>query len=476
MYKINEPTKEIAAWHDRWKRNRDFIAGEEAVKKEGLKYLPKARYDDCAEEYKDHLQSTGFFPAAFKIAQGWTGLIYRKLPKRSIASKRVELLTHLITRDGRSLDEVSEWMTRETMITNFTISVTDHPSRSQFPENMSAADELRLGFRPYEALYVAESILEVTRGFIDEARVGLVHVRLLENDGKRVRQMLINASGHYEVRIHDQVEGGDFVETSVVVPTVNDQPLTELPVTVLNTEGSIVPTPSMLQHCVDLNLQHYVVEGKLAAALQMTSGPIAYITGFEPEVDQKSNKVVDPFTGQPTDKIEFPVAPGAVWAFKSKDTTVDWFTYDPKGQELVTNKLRDLKDALSAIGHSILAPEKPAPEAAETQLIRRAAENAMLADFTNKCSAQQQAVWQRYATWADPKNPALTFELNVDFLPQPMDSQTGTFLSSLVDKRQLSLQTFHEALDEGEVMPHGFSPQVEAERIAQEAADRPSTL
>lgn len=475
MYKINEPTKEIAAWHDRWKRNRDFVAGEQAVKAEKLLYLPKARIDDSSEEYEDHLQRTGFFPAAFKIAQGWSGLIFRKPPKRTIASKRVELLAGVVTRDNRSMLDVAQWLTRETMITNFTGSLTDHPARNEFPTNMSAAQELQLGYRPYEALYAAENILEVTRGIINPSTTGIVHVRLLENDSKRVRQLRINESGFYEVILHDKAEDG-FVETSRVVPTFNDQPLTEIPFSIINTDDSLVPTPALLQHCVDLNLQHYIAEGSLAAAIHLTSGPQITITGFEPEVDQKTGKPIDPFTGKPTDKISFPVAPGAVWAFKSQDTEVEWNTYDPKGQELTVGKLRDLKDALSAIGHSILAPEKPAPEATETQLIRRAAENAMLADFALKVSKQQEKIWQRFAAIADPANSALTFELNVDFLPMPMDAQRITALSTLVEKRQLSLQTFHEALEEGELMPYGFSPELEAERIAQEAVDRPPVL
>lgn len=475
MYKINEATTEIKAWHDRWKRNRDFVNGEEAVKACDTDYLPKARIEDSPEEYQDHKQRTGFFPAAMKIAQGWSGLIYRKSGKRSFSSRRAELLSDVMTRENRSMDDVSKFLTRETMITNFTIGLIDHPARSLFPENMSAAQELRLGYRPYAAIYVAENILEVTRGFINETTVGLTRVRVLEDGGDTVRELLINDAGVYEVRVHKK-EDGDFVLVEQVVPTIDGQQLSEMPVEVLNTDDSIVPTPSLLSHCVDLNLQHYVNEGALSSAIHLTSAPISTIIGFEAELDSKTGKPIDPFTGQPTDKINFPVAPGAVWAFKSKDVTVDWHTYDPKGQDLVTGKLRDLKDALSAIGHSILAPEKPAPEAAETQLIRRAAENAMLADFTLKISAQQQKLFRRFAFWADPKQPDMTFELNVDFLPQPMGADRITALSSLAEKRQLSLETMHEALSEGEIMPFGFEPAKEAERLAQEAVDRPSVI
>lgn len=468
---IDEPTFEIRAWRERWARNRAFVDGEAAVKAQGELYLPRARVDDSPAEYAAHKKRTGFFPAAFKIAQGWLGLIWRKPALLKTTSSRVALLARVVTKDARSLDDMAQWIVRETMITNFTGILSDHPPRGDFGSDMSAGDELRRGFRPYIARYTAENILEVTCGVIDEHRVGLVRVRVLEDNGERVRELTINDAGVYEVRLHDR-QDGTFRVTSTTVPTLDGKPLSEIPFDLINTDDSLVPTPSLLQHSVDLNLQHYVMEGCLAAAINLTTAPIAIITGFEPEVDPDSKKPV-PF--------EFDVTPGAIWAFgapKGDGATgvkVDWFTYDPKGQELVTNKLRDLKDALSAIGHSILAPEKPAPEAAETQLIRRAAENAMLAAFTDKVGKRIEAAFQRWARWADPRNPSLTYTLNLDFLPQPMPAQNITTFSTLVDKRQLSLRTFHEALGEGELMPRGFDPEEEADRIEAENIDRPPT-
>jgi hypothetical protein len=293
---------------------------------------------------------------------------------------------------------------------------------------------------------------------------------LLEENGSRVRELLINEAGFYEVRVHDRADGDAFVETSRTVPTKGGESLTEIPFDLINTDDSLIPTPSMIQHCVDLNLQHYVMEGCLAAAIHLTTAPIVNILGYEPEID-------------PATKDEIPlkvdVSPGAVWAFKqpkgneASGVTVEWFTYDPKGQELVTNKLRDLKDALSAIGHSILAPEKPAPEAAETQMIRRAAENAMLAAFTDKVGKRIQTAFQHWAQWADPRQPDLTYQLNLDFLPQPIPEKLIATFSTLVDKGQLSLRTLHETLAEGELMPRGFTPEQEVDRIEVENIDRP---
>ena len=47
---INQPTLEIAKWHNRWQRNRDFVDGEEAVKAKGELYLPKVTANDSDAE------------------------------------------------------------------------------------------------------------------------------------------------------------------------------------------------------------------------------------------------------------------------------------------------------------------------------------------------------------------------------------------------------------------------------------------
>lgn len=387
------------------------------------------------------------------------GLIFRKDPELTAGAK-TKLLAGLATRDGLTLDDLSAWFVRETMITNFTGALVDHPPRDSFPAEMSAADELRLGFRPYLVRYIAENILEVTRGFIG-MQIGIVRVRLLEDSGKQVRELLINEAGQYEVRVHRDNGNGGFQQAARYVPTQDGKPLSEIPFVLLNTEDSITPTPSLLENAVGLNQQHYVYEGVLSNAIHLTQAPRAVITGYQPAKDDNGNDIV----------IDWPIEPGAVWEFPDKDVKVDWHTYAPEGQELTINKMRDLKDALSAIGHSILAPEKPAPEAAETQLIRRAAENAMLADFTKRIASRLERTYAKWAKWVDGEE--LRYTLNLDFVPQPMAAQQATLLSNMVTAGQLSLRTLHEALKQGELMPLDFDPEVEAQRLAEEQIDLP---
>jgi hypothetical protein len=62
-----------------WSRARDVIAGEDAVKAAGRRYLPRL---DCQteEEYAAYRDRASFFNATSRTGEGFAGLIFRRLP------------------------------------------------------------------------------------------------------------------------------------------------------------------------------------------------------------------------------------------------------------------------------------------------------------------------------------------------------------------------------------------------------------
>lgn len=460
--KINQPTTAIEAAYGRWAKNRAFVDGEEAVKAQGRVYLPAANPDDTAPEYDAYIARTGFLPAASKIAQGLCGLIGRKRPQLGTLSARVELLTQLITPNGESLDDLAEWVVRETLITNFTGLLVDHPEREQF-SGLSAANEIELGYRPRVAGYCGETILELTPGLVNNARQ-LLRVRLLENDGSTVRELMLN-NGIYQVRMWKKVDN-DFQAGPTKTPTRNGAPLTEIPFVLVSTSDKLTPTPSILQHSVDLNLQHYRVEGLLTSVLYFLSAPIPVVTGLKAEKNADG-----------TDKpINLNVAVGNAWIFPEHDTKAEYLEFKGQGATVIENKLKNIKDELSTIGHSILAPEKPAPEAAETQMLRRAAENATLAGFTRTISRKLERVIRMFALWADPKAGDVTYSLNTDFLPQQMTAQEMTALMGMWQAGAITQSQLLHCLVDGEILSPALDIEAEIERTKMETIDRPAVI
>lgn len=461
---INQPTPEIAKWHARWKKNRAFVAGEDAVKAQGEQFLPKVRADDGPEHYKRHLMNTCFYPATSKIALGMQGLIDRKPAQFETDSARVLLLSQSITPRNHSLTELARQFVREKIITNYTGLLADHPSKDGFT-GLNAANADRKGYRPRVALYRGESILEVTEGPVG-LNHQLIHVRLLENEGKRVRQLLINDDGFYEQRVYEVDDSGQFDDNRYTssIPTIAGVPLTEIPFVLDTSEGGTCPTPSILESTVDLNLQHYRLSGALANMTWMTSGPMIKIVGFTRDKDDQGNEIDPMWDFGPNGIIEIK---------ESKDKVdVDWFTFDPANSSLITSQLDGLKTDLSTLGHSILAPEKAAPEAPETILLRRVAENATLAGFAAQASGSLEKVLTSWALWVDGSQ--VRFSLNNDFTPAGITpgqhkELRDDFLNGIIPHA-----VYLQALKDGEVYAATMDVEATVELARMEQVDRPT--
>ncbi|MBD8699286.1 DUF4055 domain-containing protein [Sphingomonas sp. CFBP 13714] len=467
--KINEPTSVIASAYPRWSRNRAFVDGEEAVKALATACLPKANPDDSLAEYQAFLDRTRFLPAASKIAQGLSGLIFRKSAQLNTKSVRVQVLAQLITPDLQSLDDLAEWVVRETLITNFTGLLVDHPAKELFKDvngksTLSAANEISKGYRPRIAGYCGETILEITPGIVNEARQ-IVYVRLLENEGKRVRELMLN-DGVYQVRVWKK-EGSAFLPGPITTPTRDNAPLNVIPFYLISTSDKLVPTPSMLQHAVDLNLQHYRIQGLLTSVLYFLSAPIPVVTGLKAAQDKDGKEI----------PIKLNVAPGAAWIFPEEGTEAKYLEFSGAGASVITDELRIVKDELSTLGHSIMTPEKPAPEAPETQMLRRAAENATLAGFTRTISRKLERTLKQFALWADPAAAAdLKYTLNTDFLPQQMTPQEMTALMAMWTAGAITHSQLLHSLVDGEILSSALDIEGEIERTKMETTDRPPVL
>ena len=76
---VNTIHPEYEAMIQAWTRARDVLAGEDAVKAAGERYLPRL---DCQtdEEYLGYLSRACFFNATARTSDGYVGLIFRRAP------------------------------------------------------------------------------------------------------------------------------------------------------------------------------------------------------------------------------------------------------------------------------------------------------------------------------------------------------------------------------------------------------------
>src|SRR3954451_16912177 len=62
-----------------WLRGRDVLAGEDAVKSAGERYLPRLD-SQSDEEFLAYRKRASFFNATARSAEGFVGLIFRRAP------------------------------------------------------------------------------------------------------------------------------------------------------------------------------------------------------------------------------------------------------------------------------------------------------------------------------------------------------------------------------------------------------------
>lgn len=434
----SKPHSSIACEHERWNTNADVIKGHYPVKKRGTKYLPKAFSEQDAKDYKSFKDHVSFYPAANRTLTGLLGLMFRRNPVLE-NDGQVEQLKEVITRDGKSINELAKAVCRDYLSTAYHGLLVDHPSGTA----TSAGEAIAQGIRPYVLQYPAHSILEVRRGIVGLQR-GVVYVRLLD-DEENVRVLeLVN--GIYTVTVITKV-GKTWVPQPAVVPRRNGQPLREIPFVLISEDDMIEPQPSIMDHVVQLNLDHYRTQGLLTSCHMFISTPMLFAKGIQQaEIDKVT------------------ISPGAIISIEDWEADMKWISPSGDGIPSLERQLERTEDKLAVVASRILARQKAVAEAAETEALRQGAENSVLASVANHVSAKITKALQLVADWTD--GSVVRYQLNTDYLPAKMDASEIKALFEVVQGGEMSSQSFFYALRDRGVHNETLTYEEEQKRIA----------
>lgn len=444
---IATPAPEIAAHHKRWTRNRTIIEGEDAVKAAGRVYLPKlpSQSDQEYEAYKD---SVDYFPAAMRTHESHVGLIFRKRPTLTGADGFENVIATISHR--HSLDQLARELVSETLITNFSGLLVDAPEQQP---GLSRAQAEAQNIRPFLSLYRAESILEVTQAVVAN-RFTLTRVRLLD-DPDTVRELRLD-DGVYTVVMHRQTDSG-WTADEPLTPMENGSPQTSIPFRIVSSQANCTcPPKAPMDDICRLNVAHYRANAMLNNVHRHVASPIRYVTGIDTANDQQG----------------YTVSPDAIWLFESAETEVGISEHSGNGAATLEARCVTLVDQMAAIGGRVIQTEKAAAEAAETLAIRRAAEGSIMAALASSVSEQLQEML-RIALSRLGATKEITYALNTDFMPIPIDAQTMTALRELVAGGFMPREVLFWVLKAGEIIPDSVTYEVYADQIAQDVADRP---
>lgn len=480
-----------------WLRARDVLAGEDAVKAGGEKYLPKLDAQ-TADDYRAYKARALFFNATARTAEGYLGLIFRREPTvkvpedgglgaaRGEARPRSGL--------GRALaDFLADADMQGTALTAYAKTVVGEVvgmGRAGTLVDWCDTGEQRA----YAVLYQAEQILNWRTERVNGRNV-LTLVVLRENvEGRRLKA---EGEDEFEVEAVEQIRVLKLVnedsgatpestrETRVLpqqyvvevwqprrewnwrgqrvkwelvesrVPVRHGRPLPGIPFVFHGPQHSLPDIAKLpLEAIIATNLDHYRLDADFKHGLHYTALPTAYVSGF----DKESPLRIGASTAWTTDVL------GATAGF-----------LEFKGQGLQTfERAQEHDERLMAIlGSRMLEAQKRVGETADAIELRQSGENSVLSTLALSVSDGLTQVLRWVAWWnsmeARPEDigeDRVLVRLNTDFSSKGMASNELTAIVGAWEAGAISRETMMDLLRRGEVLPAGRTNEEEARLAA----------
>jgi len=448
-----------------WQRSRDVVAGEDAVKDGGEKYLPKLSGQND-KEYTAYKARAAFFNATGRTVDGLTGLIFRNDPTYDVPTQ-IEAIADDITLTGISLKEFAQKLVEEAIVLGRGGILIDYPPTGGV--EMTEAERQALNLRPYLVLYKAEQVLDWQCGRINN-RWALTMVKLSESvdipdekdewKRKTVEQIRVlkivdstTDAGEPVKRVMVQLFRKKQSEAKGVTewlpegdpafPSADGAPLAEIPFVFV---GPVDSSPDVqkapIYDLVLTNLSHYRSSADYENGLHWTGVPTPVFIGDF--ITTKGEEVTTVKLG------------GSEGIHLVQDGDAKFLEFQGDGLEGGLGKALERKEQqMAVLGARILAPEKRQAEAAETASIHRAGENSALASLALSMSKSIVRALNFVALYLGIGDESIAYELNTDYLPTRLSAQELAALVKAWQDGGLSGPELFDALKSGEIVAQG---------------------
>lgn len=471
-----------------YKRQRDVIEGEDAIKAEGRKYLPaldgqlESRSMPANEKiavipYESYKNRAVFINATARTVEALSGAILRKEPKLEVPSQMDELL-NIVGREyetfeelvGTTVDEVIG-IGRYGQLVDMDEFGREDPYVCEYhAENITDWKLGNVGGRQKPVRIHLREDREIETGegetrIMDRYRILWLGFPLpdMDEEGNVIddfgvtEQDLQNGLFYYqevwdEVSKGDHSSGGkkDFVKTATIIPRPQGGGVfNEIPFTFFNSiTTKAKPTKPALSDVAVINVSLYVNSADLEHGLHFSALPQPWAAGFD-------------FNG--------PVSIGSttVWVTDQPNATAGYLEFSGQGLGAIRETMREKKKEMAALAAKILeeAPEAGGNEAAETLKIRHRGENSILARIAKSTSIGLTQTLKFLARFKRIDESNIKLRLNSDFGAGGISPQMLTAILAGVQAGQVSPETLFHNMQKGELHEEGLTFAQEQARI-----------
>lgn len=425
---------------------RCIYGGTKMVRDTATTLLPQHPSEE-EEDYQRRLARAVFYNATKRTVAGLVGMIFRKEPQwEDTPNARIAEESLNIDLMGHDIGVYARMIACDALLDGHTWIVVDMPRMNETPA--SAAEERAMGIRPYWVQVKAEDAINVQWDIIaGEPRLRIFAYRGVrsEADGEfgeaQVEFIRVLKPGSAQEFTHTENgwEPGELVPVDLDYIPVAFVPAQEV--------GPFESEPPLLDLGYE-NVDHYQIRSDHRHAAMFASTPMPV------------------FTGMARESVEW----GPNRALFLPDAESSAMMLESSGASLASTR-QDLKDSearMASYGLQMLVGEKRAAETEQAKLIGKAESDSTLAAMAKSIQDGLNRAFEIHADWTNTDPVALA--LNMDFHEAPLDAGSVTTLSNMVMRGQLSLETMWASLVAGEVLPDGFDPELERERIDEEGA------
>jgi hypothetical protein len=487
-----------------WLRARDVLAGEDAVKAGGEKYLPRLD-SQSSEEFASYVKRASFFNATARTAEAYLGLVFRRQPFVKLPESGGAQGTARPTGLGRALaDFANDVDMLGTTLSGYAKMVVGDVvgigrCGSLVDWEGGSATSHYVEQRAYVAFYRAEQIInwrvERVRGRnvptlvvlsemgprqvesaknreeVDEFESDLVEqIRVLRLvDGGSLMVDRKNPEGPQRPGIDDQLccvvevwqaretpnkRKREWILVESRVPRRLGRPLPLIPFVFHGPRhGRADVDKGPLEDILTVNLDHYRLDADFKHGLHFTALPTAWVSGFDKAASLR-------------------IGSSTAWVSETPGATAGFLEFTGQGLTTFERAMDRDEKLMAVLGSRMLEDVKRVGETATAIELRQSGEYSILGSVALSVSESLTQVL-RWAYWwnsteafpDDLTETQVLMQLNTDFSTKGLASQDLQAIVAAWQSGAISQDTMHELFRRGEILPEGRTSEEERSLI-----------
>ncbi len=467
-----------------WLRARDVMAGEDAVKSAGEKYLPRldSQTDD---EYLAYKTRASFFNATARTADGYVGLIFRREPtfkvpgNNSGVGRALDAMVEDADMLGTSLPSYAKNVVGEVIALGRAGSLIDWEDVSEkrafailykaeqiinwHVERVNGRNVLTLVVLKEVSLKPSVTPDEFEPETVDQLRVLKLVPGEKDNNGEQMWS--------YQVEIWQPQPGKskrtkvEWIKVETRTPLRLGKSLPLIPF-VFHGPRHFLPEVDKLPlaDIIAVNLDHYRLNADYKHGLHFTALPTAWVSGFDKSANLR-------------------IGSSTAWVAETPGATAGFLEFQGQGLSTFERAMDRDEQLMAVLGSRMLEAQKRVGETADAIELRQSGENSVLSavslSVSDSLTHMLRWVYWWNSTEATPEaigDDAVLVTLNTDFKTKGMTSDQITAIVAAWQAGAISRDTMFDLFRKGEVLPAGRSNQEESQLLKDNPVFQPAPV